>query len=53
MVYGRLYLIRILEVESRGNGVEASFEELIAKNLSKLINNSNPCIEEAHQIPTG
>ena len=44
----RVYLIRILEVEDRGHGAEASFEELMAKNFSKSMSDTNTWIREAH-----
>ena len=52
VAHERLYLIKILQVENRGQRPEASFEELMAKNFPKSMNDTNPWIKEVHQIST-
>lgn len=41
-----------LDVETRSDGGKAMFEDLLAKNFSKLMNNTNSWIREVRQIPT-
>lgn len=49
-MYEGVCLIRILDVKNRSDGGESTFEELMAKNFSKLMNdnNPNPWIREVH-----